>query len=220
MSTYGSGPGYGNKTAGNNHVGDTETAPHFGSAGDSAPYSGSNESGSGTTGGAGVGNKTGSHEGRQRRDSTIGKMMEKAGSMLHSPKIEQKGHAKREAAGHYFAGATTGNGHEEHQHVGGSVGGGSSGDDEMYSPATGDRVRPKAGGGHGADQHEGMHGAVGGGAVGGGTVGGTAAAAARDVSPMDTSAAAADQVPGDQYGSSERTGYGRDTSYETGRDNY
>ena len=134
--------------------------------------------------------------------------MEKAGSMLHSPKIEQKGHAKREAAGHYFAGASIGNGHDEQQQLGGPVGDAG----ETYSPATGDRVRTKAGGGHGADHHEGMHGAVGSGAGG--------AAAARDVSPMDTSAAAADQLPGDQYGSSERTGYGRDTSYETGRDNY
>ena len=56
---YGAGPGYGNKRASNagNDADDTEF--RFGTHTDTKPYSGHNDYGSGTTGGAGFGNKTG-----------------------------------------------------------------------------------------------------------------------------------------------------------------
>jgi len=45
----------------------------------------------------GYGNKSSSHE--KGGDSTMGKLMEKAGSMMKNPKMEQKGMEKREQAG-------------------------------------------------------------------------------------------------------------------------
>jgi hypothetical protein len=65
---------------------------------DTSPYSGANESraGSGSTGGAGYGNKTGefAHSG----DSTMGKVMEKAGHMMKNEGLVAKGAAKRQEA--------------------------------------------------------------------------------------------------------------------------
>jgi uncharacterized protein YjbJ (UPF0337 family) len=65
---------------------------------DTSPYSGANQSraGSGSTGGAGYGNKTGEfgHSG----DSTMGKVMEKAGHMMHNEGLVAKGAAKRQEA--------------------------------------------------------------------------------------------------------------------------
>ncbi|KAF2100427.1 hypothetical protein NA57DRAFT_54516 [Rhizodiscina lignyota] len=90
-----SGAGFGNKTGddGSGEYDNSDT--RFGSHQNTAPYSGHREHGSGTTGGAGFGNKTGSFS----QDSTIGKMMEKAGSIMNNEKMVEKGHAKREAAG-------------------------------------------------------------------------------------------------------------------------
>jgi hypothetical protein len=48
-------------------------------------------------GGAGYGNKTSESSGKG--DSTMGKLMEKAGGMLHNEKMESKGLEKREQAG-------------------------------------------------------------------------------------------------------------------------
>ncbi|KAH5067720.1 hypothetical protein HBI73_132440 [Parastagonospora nodorum] len=70
----------------------------FGLHADTAPYSGASESraGSGSTGGAGYGNKTGgfAHSG----DSTLGKVMEKAGHVMHNEGLVAKGAAKRQEA--------------------------------------------------------------------------------------------------------------------------
>lgn len=106
---YGSGTtggaGFGNKTGSfsggggdtaNDHSLRTGTSHH------TQPYSGHTDYGSGSTGGAGFGNKTGSFSSggeEGKGDSTIGKILEKTGTVLHSGKIEHKGHAKREAAG-------------------------------------------------------------------------------------------------------------------------
>lgn len=47
----------------------------------------------------GYGNKS-SHSGEGKSgDSTMGKLMEKAGGMFHNPKMAEKGAEKREAAG-------------------------------------------------------------------------------------------------------------------------
>ncbi|KAH7379400.1 hypothetical protein DE146DRAFT_317613 [Phaeosphaeria sp. MPI-PUGE-AT-0046c] len=100
--TYGSGTtggaGFGNKS-------DSASAPasndefRFGSHADTAPYSGASESraGSGSTGGAGYGNKTGDF-GSGKGDSTVGKVMEKAGHVLHNEGLVAKGAAKRQDA--------------------------------------------------------------------------------------------------------------------------
>lgn len=66
----------------------------FGSHSDTAPYSHATPLGSGSTGGAGYGNKTGSFEGS--KDSTMGKVMEKLGGMLHKDNLVEQGRAKRE----------------------------------------------------------------------------------------------------------------------------
>ncbi|KAF1357317.1 hypothetical protein EJ07DRAFT_181508 [Lizonia empirigonia] len=67
----------------------------------SAPYSNAHTYGSASTAGAGYGNKTGSFtnaaEG-EKKDSTMGKVMQKVGGILHSLALTKKGQAKREDA--------------------------------------------------------------------------------------------------------------------------
>ncbi|KAF3039294.1 hypothetical protein E8E11_006216 [Didymella keratinophila] len=67
----------------------------------SAPYSNAHTYGSASTAGAGWGNKTGSFSedgvGGGDKDSTLGKMMEKVGGIVHSPALVKKGHEKRVA---------------------------------------------------------------------------------------------------------------------------
>ncbi|KAL5117622.1 hypothetical protein ACEQ8H_004515 [Pleosporales sp. CAS-2024a] len=66
---------------------------------DTAAYRGASEAraGSGSTGGAGYGNKmTGGGFGLDR-DSTVAKVMEKAGNLMHNEGLVTKGAAKREA---------------------------------------------------------------------------------------------------------------------------
>ncbi|KAI7303843.1 hypothetical protein KC315_g15447 [Hortaea werneckii] len=96
---YGSGmtggPGLGNKTSNDESEVDG-SATRFGSHGDTSSYSGGTEYGSGTTGGAGAGNKT---SGSMEHDSTMGKLMEMSGKIVHNDGMVEKGHARREAAG-------------------------------------------------------------------------------------------------------------------------
>ncbi|KAI7469579.1 hypothetical protein KC351_g13060 [Hortaea werneckii] len=96
---YGSGmtggPGLGNKTS-NDESDIDSSATRFGSHGDTSSYSGGTEYGSGMTGGAGAGNKT---SGSMEHDSTIGKLMEMSGKVMHKDGLVEKGHARREAAG-------------------------------------------------------------------------------------------------------------------------
>jgi len=56
--------------------------------------------GSGTTSGPGYGNKSSDHQDTKdgKSDSTVGKLMEKAGGMLHNDNMAEKGRAKREEA--------------------------------------------------------------------------------------------------------------------------
>lgn len=61
----------------------------FGIHKDTAPYSNARPLGSGSTGGAGFGNKTGSFS--ESHDSTVGKVLEKAGHVVHSGKLEKMG---------------------------------------------------------------------------------------------------------------------------------
>jgi hypothetical protein len=67
----------------------------------SAPYSNAHTYGSASTAGAGYGNKTGSFssEGDEpgHKDSTLGKVMQRVGDVLHSPSLAKKGQAKRDA---------------------------------------------------------------------------------------------------------------------------
>jgi uncharacterized protein YjbJ (UPF0337 family) len=89
---------------------------------DTSPYSNPGRAGSGSTGGAGYGNKTGEHttggkhtyparlvhrrhtrnefddNSDARTDSTLGKIMEKAGHMTHNENLAAKGTMKREEA--------------------------------------------------------------------------------------------------------------------------
>ncbi|GAB1738250.1 hypothetical protein NU219Hw_g2796t1 [Hortaea werneckii] len=96
---YGSGmtggPGLGNKTSNDESEVDS-SATRFGSHGDTSSYSGGTAYGSGTTGGAGAGNKTSSS---MEHDSTMGKLMEMSGKIVHNDGMVEKGHARREAAG-------------------------------------------------------------------------------------------------------------------------
>ncbi|KAK7516856.1 uncharacterized protein IWZ02DRAFT_434343 [Phyllosticta citriasiana] len=87
----------------------------YGPRSGSAAYSGGTRYGSGTTSGAGFGNKTGSFSPSDRHgmlfrssdansqvthtDSTLGKLMEKAGGILRNSSLEAKGLHKREEAG-------------------------------------------------------------------------------------------------------------------------
>ncbi|KAI7287240.1 hypothetical protein KC345_g726 [Hortaea werneckii] len=96
---YGSGmtggPGLGNKTSNDESEIDS-SATRFGSHGDTSSYSGGTGYGSGMTGGAGAGNKT---SGSMEHDSTMGKLMEMSGKIMHKDGLVEKGHARREAAG-------------------------------------------------------------------------------------------------------------------------
>ncbi|KAF2624713.1 hypothetical protein BU25DRAFT_460886 [Macroventuria anomochaeta] len=66
----------------------------------SAPYSNAHTYGSASTAGAGYGNKTGSFssagDGGGHKDSTMGRVMQKIGGVVHSEKIGEKGRVKRE----------------------------------------------------------------------------------------------------------------------------
>ncbi|KAF2875075.1 hypothetical protein BDV95DRAFT_591815 [Massariosphaeria phaeospora] len=99
--TYGSGAtggaGFGNKSSGPSLGEHDNSEFRFGSHSDTNPYSGATRHGSGSIGGAGYGNKTG--EFSPSNDSTAGKLMEKAGNMMHKPNLADKGRAKREAEG-------------------------------------------------------------------------------------------------------------------------
>lgn len=78
----------------------------FGSHSDTAPYSNATPMGSGSTGGAGYGNKTGEMSG-PGHDSVLGKVVEKVGGMMKNGKIEDKGRVMREKEG--FGGSVSGN---------------------------------------------------------------------------------------------------------------
>lgn len=65
----------------------------FGLHKDTAPYSNATPHGSGSTGGAGFGNKTGSFS--ESSDSTLGKVLEKAGHVTHNAKLAEKGKTMR-----------------------------------------------------------------------------------------------------------------------------
>ncbi|KAJ4401914.1 hypothetical protein N0V91_007567 [Didymella pomorum] len=106
--TYGAG--FGNKTApqpsidtispSTSHeksVDEEDTALRFNSQDrhGSAPYSNAHHYGSASTAGAGYGNKTGSFGDEEHKDSTLGKVMEKVGGIVHSPGLVKKGQAKR-----------------------------------------------------------------------------------------------------------------------------
>lgn len=82
----------GNKSSA--HPSSTEQETRYGIHTDTAPYSGATRVGSGSTAGAGYGNKTGSFG--EGGDSTVGKVVEKAGHVLHSAKVEEKGRMMRE----------------------------------------------------------------------------------------------------------------------------
>ncbi|KAF2819270.1 hypothetical protein CC86DRAFT_412978 [Ophiobolus disseminans] len=96
---YGSGAtggaGFGNKSdAPTTHTSNDEF--RFDKHKNTSAYSGADESraGSGSTAGAGFGNKTGSFG--NSGDSTLGKVMEKAGHMMKNENMVAKGAAKRE----------------------------------------------------------------------------------------------------------------------------
>ncbi|KAF2248408.1 hypothetical protein BU26DRAFT_506121 [Trematosphaeria pertusa] len=91
------GAGFGNKSAPDNTENYDNSDLRFGSHQDTAPYSGSTQHGSGTVGGAGYGNKTGGFA--ESKDSTLGKLMEKAGHVMHNEGLAEKGRTKREAQG-------------------------------------------------------------------------------------------------------------------------
>jgi hypothetical protein len=98
--TFGSGTtggaGFGNKNAPDPTVDYDNTDLRFDSHGETGAYKGEKTSGrhgSGSTAGAGFGNKTGNME---KDDSTMGKLMEKAGNMMHNEKMVAKGAEKRE----------------------------------------------------------------------------------------------------------------------------
>ncbi|KAL2355872.1 hypothetical protein BJ546DRAFT_1060085 [Cryomyces antarcticus] len=111
---YGSGTvggaGFGNKTRTDSDDLDNSDT-RFGSHKDTSSYSGGTEYGSGATGGAGYGNKHSGHdEGKEgKKDSTMGKLMEKAGSMFKNEGMAEKGRAKREEKG-AFEGEESGHG--------------------------------------------------------------------------------------------------------------
>ncbi|PVI06396.1 hypothetical protein DM02DRAFT_649904 [Periconia macrospinosa] len=100
--TYGSGAtggaGFGNKSAPDPMSEYDNSDLRFGSHKDTAPYSGSTRHGSGAVGGAGYGNKTGSFS--KKSDSTIGKVMEKAGHVMHNEGLASKGRERRRSSGY------------------------------------------------------------------------------------------------------------------------
>jgi hypothetical protein len=95
-NTYGSNTdSYGSSGLG------SSTTTGTGIGGNSNTYGSSTDTyGSGTTSGAGYGNKSSDHydEKDGKKDSTMGKLMEKAGDMLGKDNIAEKGRAKREEA--------------------------------------------------------------------------------------------------------------------------
>nr|OQO20320.1 hypothetical protein B0A51_12481 [Rachicladosporium sp. CCFEE 5018] len=96
-----SGAGYGNKTGDSSNIDSSDT--RFGTGSNTGAYSGADSSsyGSGATGGAGFGNKSSDHDSKDKKsDSTMGKLMEKAGGMLKNEKIADQGREKREQAGY------------------------------------------------------------------------------------------------------------------------
>jgi hypothetical protein len=99
------GAGYSNKSSGRDEFGDSSDT-RFGSSTETGAYSGSNEYGSGSTSGAGYGNKSAAHSAHdnneksdKKSDSTLGKLMAAGGKMMKNEKMVEKGEAKREAAG-------------------------------------------------------------------------------------------------------------------------
>lgn len=89
------GPGYGNKRSTLPSSADTFRFANL--AGNTAPYSNATPMGSGSTAGAGYGNKTG-HFGHGK-DSVVGKLVEKAGQVLHDEGLVERGRGKREEKG-------------------------------------------------------------------------------------------------------------------------
>ncbi|KAH9867944.1 hypothetical protein IAQ61_007249 [Plenodomus lingam] len=69
----------------------------FKSANETGPYSNATPMGSGSTAGAGYGNKTGSFEGS--KDSALGRVMERVGHVMHNEGIAEKGRVKRSEKG-------------------------------------------------------------------------------------------------------------------------
>ncbi|KAF2641162.1 hypothetical protein P280DRAFT_506782 [Massarina eburnea CBS 473.64] len=102
--TYGSGStggaGFGNKSAPDSTQGYDNSDLRFDSHHETGPYKGHKERnhGSGAVGGAGYGNKTGSFS--ESHDSTMGRIMEKAGHMMHNEKLAVKGRERRESSGY------------------------------------------------------------------------------------------------------------------------
>ncbi|KAL9069003.1 MAG: hypothetical protein Q9157_006320 [Trypethelium eluteriae] len=117
---YGSGTtagvGFGNKSARDGDYSQEHEVTRYGSGGETGAYAGGTEYGSGTTGGAGFGNKTSGSGGESNGmlmskpmnddslthllvDSFAGKVMEKAGNMLHNESLAEKGREKREEKG-------------------------------------------------------------------------------------------------------------------------
>ncbi|KAF2126010.1 hypothetical protein P153DRAFT_433822 [Dothidotthia symphoricarpi CBS 119687] len=111
--TYGSastaGAGFGNKHssvpgADTSADADTDTSSTpadltpYPSHTSTAPYTNASPLGSGSTAGAGYGNKTGSFGGGHS-DSMMGKLVQKAGHVMHSGALEEKGRGMREGGG-------------------------------------------------------------------------------------------------------------------------
>ncbi|KAF2456324.1 hypothetical protein BDY21DRAFT_372455 [Lineolata rhizophorae] len=100
-SSYGSGTeagaGFGNKSAPDADPSATNTADtRFDKHTDSRPYTGgSTDYGSGMTDGPGAGNKTGGFA----SDSRTGKLMEKAGHLMHNENMVEKGRERRRSNG-------------------------------------------------------------------------------------------------------------------------
>ncbi|KAI8942164.1 hypothetical protein NX059_000252 [Plenodomus lindquistii] len=87
------GAGFGNKRSSFPSAStDTESLP-FKSSEDTGPYTNATPMGSGSTAGAGYGNKTGSFD--ASNDSTLGKVLEKVGHMVHNEGLVEKGRVKR-----------------------------------------------------------------------------------------------------------------------------
>jgi hypothetical protein len=89
----------GNKRSSSTPTADADTSEfRFGSHTDTAPYSNATPMGSGSTGGAGFGNKTGEMAGPSK-DSALGKIVEKVGGLMKKEKIVEKGRGMREKKG-------------------------------------------------------------------------------------------------------------------------
>ncbi|KAF2431779.1 hypothetical protein EJ08DRAFT_175802 [Tothia fuscella] len=96
------GAGFGNKSDPEQDMSKYDNSDlRFDSHTNTDPYSNATQHGSGTTGGAGYGNKTGSFSGgSDKKDSTVGKMMEKVGGMTKNEGLVEKGREKRLEKGH------------------------------------------------------------------------------------------------------------------------